>query len=406
MPAVVSSTELTAAIAAATSALDGAKDAAYIDSLIGAIGSGYRRVLRRNGTTVWQGTASGSLSRTGTQMNVAAVTANASANADIGSGTWTHRIENAGNAAIFIESAVGASGSGLPGILSASLVSGSSATASAGTMNGPGFDTATVPVDTMISHMGPNTVILPGARDLDVMKGGVIIMGADWRSVSVPSWYDGLNFSGTRTFWEYAQPWYVVWDAQGHQANLNVRLAVRNLRTYALYDTAPTTWVLVTDSAQPAGDPFSRDIITVGGDASARPEGDGSLSIKIDPAGSVYHGYPIGATITPATLIGLHVRMQARKILENGGGPDQRSSARYTVQVGLDCYPFAGANTSVLQSSYAPGALASRFVEIGNDWMWVYGTTVIPARRVDDSVSRNSRHFMTEAAFRAAPPPV
>ncbi len=143
MSANVSTAALTAAIAAANAAAIGSQDAAYLDSLISAIGANYKRVLRRDGSTVWTGTASGSLTRTGSTLNIAAITANASADADIDTGTWTHRIEKASDATVYIESEVGPTGSGKPGILSNDLVSGASATLSAATMSGPGFDTAT-----------------------------------------------------------------------------------------------------------------------------------------------------------------------------------------------------------------------------------------------------------------------
>lgn len=66
----VTSTALTAAINAANAAGNGTKNAAYIDSLISSIGSGYKAVLRREGSTLATLTFTGSMTRSGSNMLV------------------------------------------------------------------------------------------------------------------------------------------------------------------------------------------------------------------------------------------------------------------------------------------------------------------------------------------------
>ncbi|HYF59819.1 MAG TPA: hypothetical protein VEA81_12765 [Burkholderiaceae bacterium] len=409
----VASSTLASAVAAANAAANGSKDAAYIDSLIAQLGTSIRHRVIWNSVEVFNSTVAGPAARSGTQLFIPGVTAAALAAAAFATGSGVHRIENASNAAVFIQSPIGQATGTTPARVSKDFASGQPATIAQSVFNGPGFDTVTSGVGDMIAHMAPNTVILPGARDLNFMKGGCVIQGADLRSVAVPSWWPGNKRTGEREYWSALQPWYVIWDESGHQGDLNVRLEVSNLQLWVLADGA-SSWTMLSDTLGPWGDPFSRDIVTSGGDASRRYEANGRLSVRINPDGSVFHGYQgqvASPAFNPATLRGVHVRIFARLVKHDASGPDQFSAARYCLQAGLDIYPFGGASnsdTGMSSGPYWPGSIGGRYMPIRSSTTreWASATNIITARNVDGSAPYNSRHTLTESAFRALPPPL
>jgi hypothetical protein len=74
------------------------------------------------------------------------------------------------------------------------------------------------------------------------------------------------------------------------------------------------------------------------------------------------------------------------------------------VNVGCDAYPFAGVTFAEMQAAYNPGMGSSRWIEATNDWQTVSFTTIGSARNIDGAAAYNSKQYITEAAFRAAPP--
>jgi hypothetical protein len=257
----------------------------------------------------------------------------------------------------------------------------------------------------MIDHGKANAVILPGAGTRDGVSGGGVVSGGDMRSVANPSWWGGNTLASTQTYWNHFQPWYVVWDVAGHQAGLNVRVAIRDKEFWVLFDTG--VWQRLSYVRGPVGDPFARDTVTSGGDATGRRESDGTWSIKITPGGSIYHGYQGGvSTGTPQTVRAVHTRCLARKIIETAGGPDQRDLARYAVQMGLDKYPNSSGSLSQVGATYWPGASYSRFIEVGNDWTPIYNTSLASARAIDNAAPYNFRQTISDVDFLANPPPV
>lgn len=406
MTAFVTSAALTAALNAGNAAPLYAKDPAYIDNLIATIGSNPRRRVLWNGVECFNATVSGSMTRSGSQLLVPAVTANASATINVAANSGIHRVEKASDSAVYIESVVGNGESDSPGKIGANFTSGQPATLAQAILNGPGLDPLTSYIDVMVDQMRANTVVLAGAADRDTMKGGYIVSGGDLRSVALPSWWGGNSFAATQDYWTFMLPWYVVWDILGHGSNLNARLAVRRLRLRVLTTDAPTQWVELSEDAAPAGDSFARDLVTAGADASGRLEADGTYSARVEPNGGIFHGYGGGTSdFDPSTLIAVQTIIDFRKIKQLDSGPDDRAAARYAIQVGLDAYPYAGATPSELGASYNPGLGGSRWIEATNDWQTVAFSSIDSSRTIDTNAAYNSKQYITEAAFRATPPP-
>jgi hypothetical protein len=275
-------------------------------------------------------------------------------------------------------------------------------------------------VDTMVLHMTINDPAWTpnGGPDNPYMKGGNIATGGDSRSNALPTWYGGTsnqyltqNGYGPAN-WNTLQPWYVVWDATGHVAGLNVVCVFKDLELWWLGD-GMSTWQRLTISPSPGGDPFQRDIITPGGSVAYGTYSDGLRWVKLSPTGSVFHGYQ--GQITTGTngfnttqIVALHTRIKTRIQLEDPNGANQLSQARYLMQAGLDLYPFSGA--ALPSDGYWPGCMSSRWQPVTTSWQTVYATTLASAYNVDNN-SRASggysfRQKIAEATFRANPPPV
>jgi hypothetical protein len=269
----------------------------------------------------------------------------------------------------------------------------------------------------MMLHMAINdtSVVLNGAPDRNGVKGGNVIVGGDLRSAAPPTWWGGTQYIPPTygpTYWVTLQPWYVVWDMVGHQDNLNVVCALKDLELWWLNQDT-NAWSRLSISAAPPGDPFSRDEVNSGGDATGVLGSDGAWWVKISPTGSIYHGYQgqvSSPSFDPAKVLALQTRIKARKQIENPGLADQRSLAQYTVKVGLDVYPVSGAALPAAPNNYWPGAMSSRHEELTNDWKTIFATTVTPAFAIDNNSRAaggySSRQRITEATLRANPPPV
>jgi hypothetical protein len=421
----VSGPEFDAASAAAGAAANGARNSAFMSSLQTAIGSGYKRKLLRDGVVVWEATVSGTLPiannafvlpSSATQVSIAA--------ADIDTGVWVHRIEHATIPGRFIATRVTPAAGEGPAKLSADLEAGGTVSLGSFTLFSPALDSSlgagVDDVNTMVFHMTINDPAWTpnGGPNNPYMKGGNIATGGDSRSNALPTWYGSttnqyLTQNGYGpSHWNTLQPWYVVWDAIGHQAGLNVVCVFKDLELWWLGD-GMNTWQRLTISPSPGGDPFQRDIITPGGNVQYGTYPDGLRWVKLSPTGSVFHGYQ--GQITTGTngfnttqIVALHTRIKTRIQLENPSGPDQLSQARYLMQAGLDLYPFSGA--ALPSDGYWPGCMSSRWQPVTTSWQTVYATTLASAYNVDNNSRApggySSRQKISEAAFRANPPPV
>lgn len=511
-----------AATNAANDAISGSKNAAYLTYIRDQIGANFLMKLLREDVVVWQATATGSLTISGSRFVLpTSVTQTSITASDIDTGEWILRVENASDATVYIATAVTTTAGAGPFRLSADLATSGSVILGSLLLNSPTFDTvaisglnassitssaaalsivvsgaipagaqmqiqvttnpATGPwlestkppaapgtfthtftnlasnllhyyrafvytevgngqpaiihassetatfttqagsapvtgdVDTMMLHMAINdtSVVLNNPPDRNGMKGGNVIVGGDVRAAAVPNWWDGAQYRPpiyTATYWPTLQPWYVVWDMVGHQDNLNVVCALRDIELWWLSEDT-NAWSRLSIASVPQGSAFARDEVTSGGNATGVLGSDGTWWVKISPTGSIYHGFRGQVSVPsfdPAKILALQTRIKARKQIENPSLPDQRSLAKYSIKVGLDPYPGVGA--PLPSDGYWPGAMSSRHEEVTNDWKTIFATTVTPAFAIDNnsraSGGYSSRQKITEAALRANPPPV
>lgn len=142
MSAIYSSTEQTAAMAAANAAANGAKEAAFLSSWQTAIGSNGKVVLYRDAVSVWSSTLTGTVPISGSAFVITAVSQVSISAADIDTGAWELRVEKATDAAVYFGCTIArAETVGTIGELNGDLPSSGTLTLGTLTFNAPDMDT-------------------------------------------------------------------------------------------------------------------------------------------------------------------------------------------------------------------------------------------------------------------------
>ena len=233
---------------------------------------------------------------------------------------------------------------------------------------------------------------------------GVVVMGNNPRGTATPGYWQPSNgnYKGSN-LWNGILPWMVLFDGQGNGAS-NTRVQMRNVKIY--YRSRSTgSWQIIGSSAGVGGSLYSKDLMNAYGDADVRAESDG-VSVMPGNSNGFFHGWWNAGQKSIAAFAGdidaIFVTMQARLII-GPAGYDDRSSARYLLQVGADYYPEVGmpvTSSGPLGISWLPGVGVSRAKLITNEWR-SFNMASIDAANQD--VAGNA---MSTAVFRSAPPPL
>jgi hypothetical protein len=117
-----------------------------------------------------------------------------------------------------------------------------------------------------------------------------------------------------------------------------------NVRAVSLYILSKSTGIWTAYSfpyGQISSDTYSADFtVDYGTSVPMRQESDGSFSFSVT-AGDVSHFYAPypRVSVNPNDIGGIVALMEARLILKNANGADDRSSASYLLGSGTDPYP-------------------------------------------------------------------
>lgn len=126
-------------------------------------------------------------------------------------------------------------------------------------------------------------------------------------------------------------------DAAGNEA-ANTRVAIKDLQTWLLSHDG--TWSLLQDEERVNGAAYAEDYVDdVSVPADLRDEPDGSQSVKLEE-GHNFHFWP-GPTngrvpLDPNDVAGVLTTVDARLVLDDPNGPDDRAEARLMMSVGAD----------------------------------------------------------------------
>ncbi|RMD82881.1 MAG: hypothetical protein D6815_08040 [Candidatus Dadabacteria bacterium] len=180
--------------------------------------------------------------------------------------------------------------------------------------------------------------------------------------------------------------WGQVYEAANGNRARNTRVQIRNFQAYVL-SIQDGQWHLLQNPAAVIGGAWREDFQgNVSVPADVRPEIDGGISAKVG-GGYNFHFFPdTRASISPNDFGGVFVTTQARLILDDPSGRDDRAKARYLLNLGADYWidlvtDFQDFTTNVEVSQ-------GRFRYVTTGWHWFNMTT------------------LTDTELRQNPPPI
>ena len=162
--------------------------------------------------------------------------------------------------------------------------------------------------------------------------------------------------------------WGQIYADSSDSRPANVRVELRNMETY-VWSNSRNEWTRVQADAHVDGAHYLEDFAGNSSmPANLRAEADGGVSTTMD-SGYNFHFWPAGerGTLTEPSDVGaVYTTMQARLILDDPNGPDNRSQARYLANAGADWWRTTTASFG--DGNNNPGVGQSRFTYLTSDW--------------------------------------
>ena len=263
-------------------------------------------------------------------------------------------------------------------------------------------------VDTIVSDMQRmNDAPLAGVPDqVGWAKGpGHVVMGSIPRGSYTPEYWQPANrrFRGDER-WKALTPWFVIFDGVDN-TDRSRRIEVRDLRVY-LKLAGQAQWKLVSDPRIAFdGANYPKHLQ---GEKTRPPDlrrvrrnGQAWLSVKPPNDHTVFHGWCCGPiSIEGLDIEAVYVTVRAR--LAPADSPADTGRPVYLLHVGADYYPAKNSRANdFAPSAYFPGVGISRAKLITEAWQSFNFATLDVARQEIDS-----RGSISEADFRASPPPL
>ena len=139
--------------------------------------------------------------------------------------------------------------------------------------------------------------------------------------------------------WRAATSWGVVYQAAEGDPSTNTRVNIRKVQLYFLSKTSGK-WSRLQNTNTPEGSAYFENFSGQHNEpADVRREPDGTISVRLRK-GFNYHFFPAPrASIDPRDVGGVLALVQARLVLDDPAGPDDRDSARVLAGAGADYYP-------------------------------------------------------------------
>lgn len=193
-------------------------------------------------------------------------------------------------------------------------------------------------------------------------------------------------------------PLLVLFDGSAHSAT-NTRVHFRNMRLY-IKSRSTQQWVSYGVSPGVSGYNTQKTSLFAGSEAEdKRINADGSVEIKppVNQALAWHGWWNLGrVSIQPNDIEAVFVTLQARLTVDNPALADDRAAAQLGIHVGADYYLDPSTSWDVI----IPAVALSRTKRITNSWQ------AFSAMTFSDVGVQEPGGGITQAAFRAAPPPL
>ena len=160
--------------------------------------------------------------------------------------------------------------------------------------------------------------------------------------------------------------WGQVYEDEFGNPAQNTRVQITHIKAYML-SKSDRGWWLLQAAKVVEGAAFREDFVddfNIPGDV--RYEADGSISIKAGGGYNFHFWPPQRAGIVPNDIAGIFTTVQARLVIDDSSQPDDRSQARYLLNMGGDYW----------LGSDAAGIGMGRFKYVKTEWMTFNMTTL------------------------------
>lgn len=196
------------------------------------------------------------------------------------------------------------------------------------------------------------------------------------------SWYGGPGYrdlafpttvyepvSAEPHTWNAYVPWGQVFEAEEGSSANNTRVQIKDIQAYYL-SAADNRWHRTFFEPAPVGGFYREDF--AGDEAiagSVRNEADGGISV-IPGAGRVFHFFPGTRAVVdnPDDVLAIYGTYQARLVPDDPFKPDDRGSARFVANAGIDLWYDGGVGWDNFKTNGDTGI--SRFRYVTNDFQF------------------------------------
>ena len=155
-------------------------------------------------------------------------------------------------------------------------------------------------------------------------------------------------------------------DAEGSPAQ-NTRVEMRNMKAY-LFSKRDQAWHLLQEAERIEGAAYVEDFVDdVNKPADVRYGEEGTVAVKLEE-GYNYHFWPAAGRVPvdPDDVGGVFTTIQARLVLDDPAGPDDRAEARLLLSMGADYWLSLDADWDQWTTNGDVGI--GRFKYVREDW--------------------------------------
>lgn len=233
-----------------------------------------------------------------------------------------------------------------------------------------------------------------------------VAMGTDTRGCKGPKWWlqsQALQVHKSCEPWQAFVQWFVVFEGEGNKAE-NVRVQVRHPQSWFLSER-DKRWMPLVRTRQTAWFLATKDDVTwVDKQMDIQRAPDSSLAFAVNRgAPFVYHGIAGEGPVSIAKAVGdiaaVFTTVQARLVLDDPNGPDQRERAVWLLQSGADYYPSPQTHA---KEAVPPGVGLSRSKRVTSQWQTFNFASLANARQDYPGPSRS----LSLRVFLSNPPPL
>ena len=197
----------------------------------------------------------------------------------------------------------------------------------------------------------------------------ITVMGTEPYASSLPSNWPGVKFAE----WKAMLGWFVIYEGANGNTAKNTAVEVGSIEMWYL-SKSTKTWRLVQSGLLPAWDStVAPDAVSLSSTSALRVASKASVTY-VPTATNVVHGglpqthTPWNTASNQSEIDAIYLSVRHRLTLRNPSDLDDRESANYVLEAGVDYYPYMGARVSDLKAPYVPGAGLGQFIKVTSQW--------------------------------------